>query len=217
MASSRISKTDNDYDARLKQIQECNYSILGHFVHTWKGRVSDDTIYQHVLNIQHFSGWHLNYGRADDELHSVDQITARDVYDFITDWLPRKSWVDSERRIKSYLATLKKYVEFMGKHGYMPADVATDALRTIKEEREDMICAAVTYYNDPEENQSPEAFRAQLHDLEARWAALTRKDKARGNKSAASRKKRSPAHLPEKKHEQPEHAACRCATAAFHA
>jgi hypothetical protein len=190
MASSRISKTDNDYDARLKQIQERNHSILGHFVHTWKGRVSDDTLYQHVLNIQHFSGWHLNYGRADDELHSVDQITAWDVYDFITDWLPRKSWVDSERRIKSYLATLKKYVEFMAKHGYMPADVATDALRTIKEEREDMICAAVTYYNDPEEDQSPEAFRAQLHDLEARWAALTRKGKATGNKSAASRKKR---------------------------
>ncbi len=125
MASTCRSKTNHDGDARLKQIQERDASILGHFVHTWKGRVSDDTLFRHVLNIQHFSGWHLNYGRAADELRSVDQITAWDVYDFITDGLPRKSWVDSERRIKSYLATLKKYVEFMAEHRYMPADVAT--------------------------------------------------------------------------------------------
>jgi hypothetical protein len=192
MASSRISKTDNDYDARLKQIQERNYSILGHFVHTWKGRVSDGTLYQHVLNIQHFSGWHLNYGRAADELRSVGQITAWDVYDFITDWLPRMSWVDSERQIKSYLATLRKYVEFMGKHGYMPADRAASILRTLKEERDDMIRAAVTYFDESAEDQSPEEFSAQLRDLEVRWAALAHKDKDTGNKPAASPKKRKP-------------------------
>lgn len=86
--------------------------------------LADDTLYRHVLNIQHFTGGHLNYGRTADELRSVDQITAWDVYDFITDWLPRKSWVDSERRIKSYLASIKKYVQFMAEHGYMAADVA---------------------------------------------------------------------------------------------
>jgi hypothetical protein len=192
MASTRRSKTNNDCDARLKQIQERDDSILGHFVHTWKGRVSDDTLFRHVLNIQHFSGWHLNYGRAADELRSVEQITAWDVYDFITDWLPRKSWVDSERRIKSYLATLKKYVEFMAEHGYMPADVATSILRTIKEDRENMIHAAVTYYDEPEEDQSPEAFRAQLRDLEARWAALARKDGGAVDKPAPTQKKRKP-------------------------
>ncbi|GEM_PF-5304537 len=112
------------YDARLKQIQERNDLILGHFVHSWRGRLADDTLYQHVLNIQHFIGGHLNYGRAADQLRSVDQITAADVYDFITDWLPRKSWVDSERRVKSYLASIKKYVQFMAAQGYMPTAVA---------------------------------------------------------------------------------------------
>jgi hypothetical protein len=165
-------------------------SILGHFVHTWKGRMSDDTLFRHVLNIQHFSGWYLNYGRTADELRSVDQITAWDVYDFITDWLPRKSWVDSERRIKSYLATLKKYVEFMAEHGYMPADVATSILQTIKQDRETMIHAAVTYYDEPEEDQSLEAFRAQLHDLEARWTALARENGGAVDKPALSQKKR---------------------------
>jgi len=192
MASSRISKTNNDYDARLKQIQERNDSILGHFVHTWKGRISDDALYQHVLNIQHLTGGHLIDRRTADELRSVDQITDWDVYDFITDWLPRKSWVDSERRIKSYLATLKKFVEFMAEHGYMPADRAASILRTLKEERDDMIRAAVTYFGESAEDQSPEVFRAQLHDLEVRWTALARKDKDTGNKPAASPKKRKP-------------------------
>jgi hypothetical protein len=163
----------DDYDARLKHIQERNDLILGHFVHTWQGHLADDTLYQHVLNIQHLTGGHLNYGRAADEIRSVDQITAGDVYAFITDWLPRKSWVDSERRIKSYLASIKKYVQFMAEQEYMPASVAADILRTLKEERDDMIRAAVTYYDEPIEDESPEAFRAQLKDLEARWAALS--------------------------------------------
>jgi hypothetical protein len=160
------------YDARSKEIQKRNDLILGHFVHTWHGRLADDTLYQHVLNIQHFTGGHLNYSREADQLRSVDQITAGDVYDFITDWLPRKSWVDSERRVKSYLASIKKYVQFMAEQGYMPTDVAADILRTLKEEREDMIRAAVTYFDEANEDESPEAFRAQLKDLEARWAAL---------------------------------------------
>ena len=112
------------YDARLKQIQERNDLILGHFVHTWRGRLADDTLYQHVLNIQRFTGGRLNHSREADQLRSVDQITAADVYDFITDWLPRKSWVDSERRVKSHLASIKKYVQFMAEQGYMPTDVA---------------------------------------------------------------------------------------------
>jgi hypothetical protein len=190
MASTRRSKTNYDYDARLKQIQERDDSILGHFVHTWKGRVSDDTLFRHVLNIQHFSGWHLNYSCATDELRSVDQITARDAYDFITDWLPRKSWVDSERRLKSYLATLKKYVEFMAEHGYLPVDEATSILQTIKQDRETMIHAAASYYDEPKEDQSPKAFRAQLYDLEARWAALARQDGGAVDKPALSQKKR---------------------------
>ena len=43
------------YDARLKQIEERNNLILGHFVHTSRGRLADDTLHQHVLNIQHLS------------------------------------------------------------------------------------------------------------------------------------------------------------------
>jgi hypothetical protein len=175
----------DDYDTRLKQIQGRNDLILGHCVHTWQGRLADDPLYQRVLNIQHLSGGHLNYSCAADELRSVDQITAGDLYDFITDWLPRKSWINSERRIKSCLASIRKYVQFMAEHGYMPADVATDILRTLKEEREDMIRAAVSYDNEPAEDESPAAFRAQLKDLERRWVALSpRKESEKGSTSS---------------------------------
>ncbi len=166
----------DDLDARLEQIQERNEDILAHFVHTWHGRLSDDTLYQHVLNVRHFTGGYLNYRASIDEPRLVEQITAGDVYDFITDWLPRKSWVDSERRIKSYLSTFKKYVQFMAEQGYMPADRAADILRSLKEDREDMIRAAVTYYDAPDESQSSEAFSAHLKELEAQWAAIFDKE-----------------------------------------
>jgi hypothetical protein len=58
-------------------------------------------------------------------------------------------------------------------------------LRTLKEEREDMIRAAVTYFDEPTEDESPEAFQAKLKDLEARWAALfPRKGSEKGTSSS---------------------------------
>lgn len=38
----------DDYDARLREVEERNEFILGHFVHVWRERISDDTLYQHV-------------------------------------------------------------------------------------------------------------------------------------------------------------------------
>lgn len=36
---------NDSYDTRLEQIQARKDFILGHFVRTWQGRVSDDTLY----------------------------------------------------------------------------------------------------------------------------------------------------------------------------
>lgn len=167
----------DDYDVRLKQVQERNDFILGHFVHVWRGRVSDDTLYQHVLNIQHFSDNYLNRSaEIADELRSVDQITAWKVYDFITDWLPRKCWVSSERRVKSYLASFKKIFKFMGEHGCMSAETVADVLEMLEEERQEMIRSVVTYYDEPDESQSPEAFQARLKEIEALWMSLPAKE-----------------------------------------
>ncbi len=178
----------DDYDVRLKQIQERNDFILGHFVHVWRGRVSDDTLYQHILNIQNFTDRYLNYYADADQMRSADQITAWDVYDFITDWLPRKCWVDSERRVKSYLASLKKYVQFMGEqeHGYLPSEVAADVIQRLKEERQEMIEAVVTYWDEPDERESPEAFQARMQELEERWKAIHQESKKEQERNLAS-------------------------------
>ena len=78
----------------------------------------------------------------------------------------------------------------------MRADVATSILRMIKQDREDMIRAAITYYDEPQEKPSPEAFDARLRELEARWAALARKDVEKSmdlvNQSVTTQKKRKP-------------------------
>lgn len=160
------------YDVCLKQVQERNDLILGHFVHVWRGRVSDDTLYRHVLNIQSFTDYYLNYSAEADELRSGDQITAWDVYDFVTDWLPRKCWVTSERRVKSYLASFKKYVKFMEEYDYLSPEVAANIIQTLKEERQVMIRSAVTYYDEPDEAESPEAFRARMQELVEQWKAI---------------------------------------------
>jgi hypothetical protein len=162
----------DDYDDRLKQVRERNDFILGHFIHVWRGRISDDTLYQHVLNIQSFTDIYLNYYAGADELHSGDQASAWKVYDFITDWLPRKCWIDSERRVKIYLASLKKYVRFMGEQGYMPVETAAEIVHALEEERQEMIEAIVTYWDEPDESESPEAFQARMQELVERWEAI---------------------------------------------
>lgn len=161
----------DDYEVRLQQVRERNTLIVGHFVHTWRGRISDDVLYQHVMNIEYFANGHLNYYADADGLRSLDQVTAWKLYDFITDWLPRKGLVTSARRVKSYLASFNKLFKFMGEHGYMAAEEADRVLEMLKEDRQLMIDTVVTY-DEPKEDQSPEAFRAHLQELVERWKSI---------------------------------------------
>jgi hypothetical protein len=164
----------DEYEVRLQQVRERNKRIIGHFVHTWRERISDDTLYQHVMNIEYFANGHLNhYVDTADGLHSLDQVTGWKVYDFITDWLPRKGLVTSARRVKSYLASFNKLFKFMGEHGYMEPEDAAEVLDLLKEDRQLMIDTVVTY-DDPIEDQSPEALRAHLQELVERWKSLPR-------------------------------------------
>ena len=99
------------------------------------------------------------------------------MYDFITDWLPRKCSVDSERRVKGYLASFKKYVQFMGEHNYMAAEAVADIVHTLKEDRQEMIETVVTYWDEPDEHESPEVFQARMQKLVERWKALPQESK----------------------------------------
>ncbi len=153
-------------------MEDRNALILGHFVHMWRGRLSDNTLYQHVLNIQYFMDSYLNYCviGVHDEPRSVDQVTAYAVYSFITDWLPRKGLVVSARQVKSHLASLTKLYTFVGEQHYMPPEQAAAVVQTIKLDRQEMIEAVLTYDDEPDKSQSTdEAFFAELKE---RWESL---------------------------------------------
>jgi len=173
--------SDDHYEVRLQQVRERNKLIIGHFVHTWRGRISDNTLYQHVMNFEYFANGHLNYYADTDELRSLDQVTGWMVYDFITDWLPRKGLVTSARRVKSYLASFNKLFKFMGEHGYMEPEDAAEVLDLLKEDRQLMIDAVVTY-DDPIKDQSPEEFQAHLQELVERWKSICQESKDAGEK-----------------------------------
>jgi hypothetical protein len=180
MESEQLHSKDEEraYDARLKQIQARNDRILGHFVHVWRGRVSDETLHKHIRNIQGFTDVYLNYYvDITENLRAGDQLTAWKVYDFITDWLPRKCWVTSERRVKEYLASFKKYVKFLEEYGYLATEAADEIIETLKEDRQVMIRSAVTYYDEPDEEESPEALRERMQGLVEQWKALSQKSK----------------------------------------
>jgi len=149
-------------------VEDRNTFILGHFVDTWQGRLSDNTLSQHVLNIQYFTNSYLSW--VHDEPRSVDQVTAYNVYSFITDWLPRKGLVFSARQVKSHLASLTKLYTFMREQHYMPPEKVAAILQRMKEVRQEMIEAVLTYDDEPDESQSTdEAFFAQLRE---RWNSL---------------------------------------------
>ncbi len=166
----------NNYNIDIQQlsVEDRNKFILGHFVHTWRGRISDDTLYQHILNIQYFIDSYLSYCvvGVHDEPRSVDQVSGYDVYDFITDWLPRKGLVVSARRVTSYLASFNKLYKLMGEQSYMLAEKVEEILDTIKWDRQTMIEAVVHYDDEPDEDESRESFLAGLKELEERWKAL---------------------------------------------
>ena len=167
---------NDDYEVHLQQVQDRNKRIIGRFVHTWRGRISDDALYQHVVNIEYFVSGHLNYYADTDELRSLDQVTGWKLYDFITDWLPRKGLVVSARRVKSYLASFNKLFKFMRDYGYMEPENAAEVLDLLKEDRQLMIDTVVTY-DDPIEDQSPEEFRAHLQGLVERWMSIHQESK----------------------------------------
>ena len=65
-----------------------------------------------------------------------------------------------------------KVRQFMGEYNHLSSEVMADIVHMLKEERQEMIETVVTYWDEPEERESPEAFRARMQDLVERWKAI---------------------------------------------
>ena len=121
------------YEQRVQAIQLANQPILDGF-ETWlrQSRLSEQTIKDHVDNMRFFSRYLLLYAYS---LRRLDQATEGAVYDFLEDWFPRKALWASVSSMKVYLASFKKFYQWMGATNLVSPETVEDVLSTLKDSR----------------------------------------------------------------------------------
>jgi site-specific recombinase XerD len=121
------------YEQRVQAIQRANQPILEGFEHWLKqAGLSEPTIKAHVDNMQFFGRYLLWYGYS---LRRLDEATEGDVYDFLEDWFPRKALWASVSSMKVYLASFKKFYQWMGETGLVAPETVEDVRSTLKDSR----------------------------------------------------------------------------------
>ena len=127
-----------DYDAHVDAIKEHNAPILASFQKSLKkAGLAKKTIKNHVENIDFFTDYLTYY----EPLKQLDEADDGDVSAFLLDWFPRKALWASVSSTKSYLASLKKFFQWMGETQRISPEVVDDVLTTLKEEREEFLDA----------------------------------------------------------------------------
>ena len=91
----------------------------------------------HVDNIDFFAEYLVYY----EPLQRLDEADDGDVSSFLMDWFPRKALWASVSSTKSYLASFKKFFQWMGETKRIPAEVVNDVLTMLKEDKQDFIDA----------------------------------------------------------------------------
>ena len=131
-----MTEDDNadTYEQRVRAIQLANQPILDGF-EIWLKQAgwSEKTIQDHVDNIRFFTRYQVYYGYS---LRRLDEATSGDVYDFLEDWFPRKALWASVSSMKVYLASFKKFFQWMGQTGLVSPETVADVLDTLKFERD---------------------------------------------------------------------------------
>ena len=130
-----MTETNNTetYEQRVHTIQLSNQSILDGF-ETWlrQSGLSEPSIRTHVDNMRFFSRYLLLYAYS---LRRLDETTEGAVYDFLEDWFPRKALWASVSSMKVYLASFKKFYQWMGATGLVSPETVEDVLSTLKDSR----------------------------------------------------------------------------------
>src|SRR5919199_5719832 len=120
------------YDQQVAAIRATNQPLLAAFL-AWlkQAGLSAPTIITHVENMEFFATYLVYY----EPLKRLDQAESGDVWMFLADWFPRKALWASERSVKAYLATFKKFFTWMRETGQVPAATTARVLETLKTER----------------------------------------------------------------------------------
>jgi len=129
-----MSDTDTyDYDAQVRAIRTYNQPLLDDF-EVWleQSGLSEKTVETHVSNIDFFTNYLVYY----QPLKKLDEANSGDVWMFLADWFPRKALWSSVTSVKSYLASFKKFFQWMGETGRVSPQTFADVLNTLKEDRD---------------------------------------------------------------------------------
>ena len=125
-----------DYDAQVRAIRAYNQPILDDFkVWLQQSGLSEQTVQTHVDNINFFTNYLVYY----EPLKKLDEATEGDVWMFLVDWFPRKALWASISSVKSYLASFKKFFQWMGETGRVSPETVADVLDTLKEGRDEFL------------------------------------------------------------------------------
>lgn len=125
-----------DHDAQVDVIKEQNAPILASFQKSLEqAGLAKKTIKNHVENIDFFAEYLVYY----EPLTRLDEADEGDISSFLMDWFPRKAMWASVSSTKSYLASFKKFFQWMGETKRISPEVVDDVLTTLKEEREDFL------------------------------------------------------------------------------
>jgi site-specific recombinase XerD len=134
-----------DYDTQVEEIKKLNAPILREFQESLeKAGLSKKTVKSHVDNIDFFAEYLVYY----DPLQRLDETDDGDVSSFLVDWFPRKAMWASVSSTKSYLASFKKFFQWMGETRRIPADIVDDVITMMKEERQGFLDAAAEDEDD---------------------------------------------------------------------
>ncbi len=137
-----MSDTDT-YDTRVQAIRDSNQPILDSF-QAWleQSGLTDKTIKSHLSHIRLFAEYLVYY---DDPLKKLDQAHSGDVRTFLSYWFPRKVMYDSVPSPKSYMASLKKFFQWMGETGRVSPETVAGVLTTLKAGRDEFLESVADY------------------------------------------------------------------------
>jgi site-specific recombinase XerD len=127
-----------DYETQVKEIKKLNAPILCEFQKSLeKAALAKKTVKSHIDNIDFFAEYLVYY----EPLQRLDEADDGDVSSFLMDWFPRKALWASPSSTRSYLASFKKFFQWLGETKRIPAEVVEDVLTMLKEDRQDFIDA----------------------------------------------------------------------------
>ena len=120
-------------DKIIAKIKNENTSLIDGFTnHLKDSGLSPKTVKSHVENIDFFAEFLVYY----EPYEPLSDADAGEVNSFLSDFFPRKAMWASQSSVKSYIATFKKFFNFMLINNLIEEDGYKELLGTIKSEKE---------------------------------------------------------------------------------